>query len=83
MLRNADQVKLDKFIIERQVIERSFFEQELSWNILDKNKVRIDFFRSRLQEILANHIRREFLKIRSLVDHIRNDAHQTDESRNQ
>lgn len=65
MLRNAGQAELDKPITERQATGRSFFEQKSPWNTLNKDKVGIDSFRSRLQEILAGHIRREFPKVRS------------------
>lgn len=67
MLRNAGQAELQKSIAERQAIGRSFFDQKAPWNGLEKDKVGIESFRVRLQEILADNIRREFPQVRSPV----------------
>lgn len=58
ILRNAGQAELGKTIAERQSIERTFFEKYQPWNALDKEKVGIDAFRTRIQEILTDNIRR-------------------------
>lgn len=67
ILRNAGQADLGKPIAERRNIEQAFFEKNQPWNTLEKEKVGIDAFRARLQEILTDHIRREFPKVRSPV----------------
>ncbi len=67
VLRNAGQAALGKSIAERKALGRSFFEQNRPWNNIDKEKVGIDAFRVRLQEILADNTRREFPKVKSSV----------------
>ena len=64
VLRNASQQELDKRVADRDDTERSFFAGQSPWNSLDKERVGIASFRDRLQEILADHIRREFPKVR-------------------
>ena len=64
VLRNAIQQELDKRVADRDDTERSFFAGQSPWNSLDKERVGIASFRDRLQEILADHIRREFPKVR-------------------
>ena len=81
VLRNAGQADLQKPIVERQAIGRGFFDQKVPWNGLEKDKVGIESFRVRLQEILADNIRREFPQVRSPAHPIRlNDAHETGEN---
>ena len=63
VLRNAGQAELDNPVTDRDTTERSFFAGQSPWNSLDKEKVGITSFRDRLQEILADHIRREFPKV--------------------
>ena len=63
VLRNAGQAELDNPVTDRDATERSFFAGQSPWNSLDKEKVGIASFRDRLQEILADHIRREFPKV--------------------
>ena len=62
-LRNAGQAELGSPLSDRHAAERSFFESKTPWNHLEKDKVGIESLRSRLQEILATHIRREFPKV--------------------
>lgn len=64
ILRNASQEELDKRVADRDATERSFFARQSPWNSLDKERVGIASFRDRLQEILADHIRREFPKVK-------------------
>lgn len=64
MLRNAGQAELHKPVTERQAIGKNFF-QKAPWNGLEKDKVGIESFRVRLQEILADNIRREFPQVSS------------------
>lgn len=64
VLRHASQKELDKRVADRDATERSFFARQSPWNSLDKERVGIASFRDRLQEILADHIRREFPKVK-------------------
>ena len=65
ILRNASQDELDKRVADRDATERNFFAGQSPWNSLDGERVGITSFRDRLQEILADHIRREFPKVRT------------------
>jgi hypothetical protein len=63
LLRNPGQAELNSASQNRNAIEQRFFEKEHPWNQLDKKKVGIITLRDRLQEILGDHIRREFPKV--------------------
>jgi hypothetical protein len=63
VLRNPGQSKLNCSTRERLDLEKEFFSQEHPWNTLDEGKVGIESLRIRLQEILEDHIRREFPKV--------------------
>ncbi len=65
VLRNAGQAELENPAANRDATERSFFAGQSPWNKVDKERVGIESFRDRLQEILADHIRREFPKVRA------------------
>ncbi|KAL9129208.1 MAG: hypothetical protein Q9217_002277 [Psora testacea] len=67
LLRNAGQAELGQPITERQATGRRFFDEKSPWNSLEKDKVGIDSFRNRLQEILADHIRREFPQVKAEI----------------
>lgn len=67
VLRNASQAELNKRVANRDAMEKSFFAGQSLWNSLDKERVGIASFRDRLQEILADHIRREFPKVKTLT----------------
>ena len=69
VLRNAGKAELQKSIAERQALGRNFFGQKIPWNGLDKDKVGIESFRVRLQEILADNIRHEFPQVRLPAHH--------------
>ena len=71
VLRNASQGELDKRVADRDATEKNFFTEQSPWSSLDKERVGIVSFRDRLQEILADHIRREFPKVRTSIDSIR------------
>jgi len=75
ILRNPGQAELDNPVADPHATERSFFAEESPWNSLDKERVGIDSFRDRLQEILADHIRREFPKVRSSINLMKSDNH--------
>lgn len=64
LLRNAGQSELANSIETRQQAETEFFSTVAPWKDLAKDKVGISSFRSRLQEVLSDHIRREFPKVR-------------------
>lgn len=64
LLRNAGQSELSNSITSRQEAERRFFSTVAPWKDLDKDRVGISSFRVRLQEVLSDHIRREFPKVR-------------------
>ena len=64
LLRNAGQSELANSIEVRQQAETDFFSTESPWKDLAKDKVGINSFRVRLQEVLSDHIRREFPKVR-------------------
>ena len=63
LLRNAGQAELQNAIEARQQAETDFFNVVAPWKDLDKDKVGINSFRARLQEVLSDHIRREFPKV--------------------
>ena len=63
LLRNAGQSELGNSIESRKQAETDFFETAAPWKDLDKHRVGIDSFRVRLQEVLSDHIRREFPKV--------------------
>lgn len=67
VLRNAGKAELEKPVAVRQALGRSFFVQNAPWNSLDKDKVGIESFRVRLQEILADNTRREFPQVSLLT----------------
>ncbi|KAL8669511.1 MAG: hypothetical protein Q9168_005902 [Polycauliona sp. 1 TL-2023] len=67
VLRNASQDELNKRVADRDATERIFFAGQSPWNTLDEERVGIASFRDRLQEILADHIRREFPKVKSEI----------------
>lgn len=63
LLRNPGQADLTSSSEERREIERRFFTRESPWNTLDEGKVGVESLRARLQEVLEDHIRREFPKV--------------------
>ena len=63
LLRNAGQSELKNSIESRQQAETDFFNTVAPWKDLARDRVGITSFRSRLQEVLSDHIRREFPKV--------------------
>ena len=63
LVRNPGQKELLDQDTKRNEIENGFFRTEIPWSSLDKDRVGIKALRTRLQEILATHIRREFPKV--------------------
>jgi hypothetical protein len=62
VVRNPGQKDLDGGITGR-TSEDSFFREKAPWNTVEKDKVGIEALRTRLQDILNAHIRREFPKV--------------------
>lgn len=63
LLRNPGQADLGHSTRNRHAIEKEFFARQGPWNRLEEEKVGVVSLRTRLQEILAGHIRREFPKV--------------------
>lgn len=63
MVRNLGQWQLSDPSSDRAAVEARFFSDRPPWNKLDKERVGVAALRSRLQEILASNIRREFPKV--------------------
>jgi Dynamin central region/Dynamin family len=64
ILRNPGQADIFLTMSARLQFEENFFRTVTPWQQLDKEKVGITTLRQRLQAILADHIRREFPKVR-------------------
>lgn len=65
LLRNPGQADLKSTLRSRNDLEMDFFTKVHPWSMLDEGKVGIVSLRSRLQEVLEDHIRREFPKVNS------------------
>ena len=65
IVRNPGQQQLDNAEASpsRHAVENDFFRYEVPWNSIDKDKCTIATLRTKLQGILATHIRREFPKV--------------------
>ena len=63
IVRNPGQLQISDPNTDRYSVEKTFFTRIAPWNSLEKDKVGIQALRSRLQEILAAHTRREFPKV--------------------
>lgn len=63
ILKNPGQAALKSALQGRNESEMEFFTKVHPWSTLDKDKVGIVSLRARLQEVLENHIRREFPKV--------------------
>lgn len=63
LLRNPGQAAIADPNSDRNAIEKAFFDSTAPWNSLPKDKVGIGALRTKLQQILAAHIRREFPKV--------------------
>ncbi|KAH7392399.1 dynamin GTPase [Phaeosphaeria sp. MPI-PUGE-AT-0046c] len=67
LLRNPGQAKLNCTLQERNESEQGFFSTTAPWNTLDESKKGIVALRARLQEVLEDHIRREFPKVKAEI----------------
>lgn len=63
LVKNPGQKQLEDPKLNRHTIEKAFFDTKAPWDKVDKDRVGIEALRVRLQEILADHIRREFPKV--------------------
>ena len=63
VLRNAGQRQLKDSIETRHEKERTFFAREPYWKEIDKSRVGVDALRTRLGDVLASHVRREFPQV--------------------
>lgn len=67
LLRNPGQADLKSTLRSRNDLEMDFFTKVHPWSMLDEGKVGIVSLRSRLQEVLEDHIRREFPKVKAEI----------------
>ncbi|KAF2127181.1 P-loop containing nucleoside triphosphate hydrolase protein [Dothidotthia symphoricarpi CBS 119687] len=67
LLRNPGQAELNSALREQNECEMEFFAKVHPWSTLDEGKVEIVSLRSRLQEVLEEHIRREFPKVKAEI----------------
>lgn len=70
LLRNPGQAELKAAPTKRNDLEIDFFTKSHPWNALDVGKMGIGSLRLRLQEILGDHIRREFPKVRTHTEYL-------------
>ena len=64
VVRNPGQQDINKPSIDREQLERSFFARTAPWNTLPYERRGVDALRTRLEQVLTQHIRREFPKVR-------------------
>ena len=67
VLRNPGQADHSITVTDRHKLESNFFANKSPWNQIDKDKVGAQSLRHRLQDILTDHIRREFPKVCNLL----------------
>jgi GTP-binding protein EngB required for normal cell division len=63
IVRNPGQQELNSSTMDRGAIEESFFRRTAPWNALSHERRGIDSLRRRLEDVLTQHIRREFPKV--------------------
>ncbi|KAK2766759.1 hypothetical protein FQN54_006073 [Arachnomyces sp. PD_36] len=63
VVRNPGKKDLESQLTDRQ-LEADFFRNEWPWNTIEKDRVGIDGLRIRLQEVITDHTRREFPKVK-------------------
>ena len=66
-MRNLGQQQIQDTAADRSAVEKAFFRDRAPWNELDQDRVGVDALRSRLQEVLASNIRREFSNVKREV----------------
>ena len=64
IVRNPGQQELNSSTMNRGAIEESFFRYTSPWNALSYERRGVDSLRRRLEDVLTQHIRREFPKVR-------------------
>lgn len=76
VVRNFGAIELGDPNLDRKKFEMKFFETRDPWNRLEPDRVGVKTLQSRLQEVLTDHVRREFpgesgtdILIRRLADH--------------
>lgn len=62
VVRNPGQKELQDGNVDRQ-LEKVYFQNTSPWNTIKKNSLGIDALRTRLQEVITDHTRREFPKV--------------------
>lgn len=62
VVRNPGQKDLQSQSTDRQ-LEDNFFRDTTPWNTIEKDRVGIEGLRTRLQEVITDHTRREFPKV--------------------
>ncbi|KAI9716189.1 MAG: hypothetical protein M1828_000415 [Chrysothrix sp. TS-e1954] len=67
VVRNLGQKEMDEGA-DRQQKETKFFQRQAPWTSVAKDKCGIPTLRTRLQELLTSHIRREFPKVKTEVN---------------
>ncbi|KAG9572223.1 dynamin GTPase, partial [Aureobasidium melanogenum] len=67
IVRNLGQQQIQDTAADRSSVEKAFFRERTPWNELEKDRVAVDALRSRLQEVLASNIRREFSNVKREV----------------
>ncbi|KAF2736480.1 dynamin GTPase [Polyplosphaeria fusca] len=77
ILRNPGQSELSCSPKERLDLEKNFFSHEHPWSTLDEGKLGIEPLRDRLQEILGDHVRREFPKVKAEISQMLKQAERT------
>jgi hypothetical protein len=63
IVRNPGQQELNSSTMDRAAIEESFFRSTAPWSTLPHERRGIHSLRKRLEEVLTQHIRREFPKV--------------------
>ncbi|KAG9633255.1 dynamin GTPase, partial [Aureobasidium melanogenum] len=67
IVRNLGQQQIQDTAADRSSVEKAFFRDRTPWNELEQDRVGVDALRSRLQEVLASNIRREFSNVKREV----------------
>ncbi|KAF1996568.1 dynamin GTPase [Amniculicola lignicola CBS 123094] len=68
IVRNPGQQELNNSTLDRNTIEKSFFQYTAPWNTLSNERRGVDSLRTRLEDVLTQHIRREFPKVKSEIN---------------
>ncbi|KAF2834154.1 dynamin GTPase [Patellaria atrata CBS 101060] len=68
IVRNPGQQELNSSTMDRGALEESFFRRKAPWNTLPRERRGVNALRKRLEEVLAQHIRREFPKVKAEIN---------------